>query len=62
MSNRAPGTIWPLRMEPSAYVRTTDDDRIELVTYDGFRLVIDRADARLLARRINQCLDKTAKR
>ena len=45
----------------SGYVRTTDDDEITVVV-DGHFVSMDRATARLLAKRINQCLDATAKR
>jgi len=73
MTNRAPGVIWSLRGEPetSGYVRTADDDRIEVVlpndpdlpldhpSYQLISIVISRKDARLLAKRLNKCLDST---
>jgi hypothetical protein len=68
-TNRAPSIIWSLRgvgTYPNGYVRTTDDDGIHLVqvdTEDGpvQEMWLTRADARLLARRINECLDRTRK-
>ncbi len=70
MTNRAPYTSWLLRWPPSiypnGYVLTTDDDCIEVVYFerDGYpqALILNRRDARLLAKRINQCLDETVKR
>lgn len=71
MSNRAPSTVWGLRdlsKYPNGYVRTTEaDDGIELVYFTApgaYAQVITmtRADARLLAKRINECLDSTVKR
>ena len=66
--NRAPGTTWMLRVfgvTPNGVVRTTDDDRILIAVWDGKAeervITVSRRDARLLARRINQCLDGTAK-
>lgn len=69
--NRAPGAVWGLRKNGLGYVRTLPDDQILVsVINSGSTLVhpgrgliaMDRATARLLARRINQCLDATAKR
>lgn len=57
--NRAPGVIWPLRR--AAFVRTAENERIE-VDLGTHVVSLGRADARLLARRLNQCLDSTAKR
>ena len=65
--NRAPGTVWGLRYPgtyPNGHVRTTDDDEIEVGYYHGFTeryITLPRRDARLLAKRINQCLDKTTR-
>ncbi len=65
--NRAPSTIWGLRYDPgSGYVRTLPGDRIGVYLPDGRGMVsglqMSRADARLVAKRINQCLDATVKR
>lgn len=65
--NRAPSTVWglrPLGTYPNGYVRTLEEDDIEIVHIEKERspaefLVMSRKDARLLAKRINQCLDKT---
>lgn len=68
--NRAPSTAWflrfPLKHFPNSYVHTTADDEIR-VTYflnenDAQTFFLSRKDARLLAKRINQCLDATVKR
>jgi len=69
MGNRAPGTVWMTRHSdqyPYQYVRTTDDDRILIVNAEqsggnADAMVVSRRDARLLAKRINQCLDATRK-
>jgi hypothetical protein len=69
MGNRAPGTIWglrPLGTYPNGYVRTDENDDIEIVHTESENcptefLVMSRRDARLLAKRINQCLDKTTR-
>lgn len=71
--NRAPTTVWGVGMPPNmrAYVRTTDDDRILIAAADQldenglddwFALDVDRQTARMIARRINECLDATVKR
>ena len=66
--NRAPSVVWSLRgpdKYPYYQVRTTDDDRIEIgaASGNGYMdyLLLSRKDARLLAKRINQCLDDTRK-
>jgi len=70
MTNRAPNTSWLLRWPPTeypnGYVLTSEDDEIR-VTYfeheqDAQTIWLSRKDARLLAKRINQCLDATVKR
>ena len=61
MSNRAPSTSWSLRKDHVDYVRTNDEDGITIRVHGHF-IVTDRATARLLAKRINECLDGTAKR
>jgi hypothetical protein len=69
-SNRAPSTAWFLRAPvseyPNAYVVTEPDDEIR-VTYFEHKgnpatFFLSRKDARLLAKRINQCLDATVRR
>lgn len=66
MMNRAPNTLWSLRGVNSLYVKTADDDKIEILFPDGRGYAngfsISRKDARLLAKRINQCLDETRKK
>jgi len=63
--NRAPNTLWSLRGVDSMYVKTGDNDKIEILFPDGLGFAngfsISRKDARLLAKRINQCLDATRK-
>lgn len=68
--NRAPSTIWILRKigaPTNGGVRTADGDRISILYYSegadrAQSIVLSRKDARLLAKRINQCLDSTARR
>ena len=65
--NRAPCSVWGIgAREMRAYVRTTDDDRIMIAREDqmlGWDYIdVDRQTARMIARRINQCLDATVKR
>lgn len=74
MTNRAPGTIWPVRRTETGFgfpmVRTAEDDMVEIIFDPAVLDVVplrnvmslSRADARLLAKRINQCLDSTVKR
>jgi len=65
--NRAPTTVWGVGLPPNmrAYVRTTDDDMI-LIAADDWpewsRIIVTRREARMIAKRINECLDKTKKR
>lgn len=62
IANRAPGRTWGLRIADvnPTYVSTGPDETIEIYSYATGRLtVFSRKDARLLARRINQCLDGT---
>lgn len=63
-----PSSAWPLRRETmNTYVRTTEDDGISIVgpagTHSGDlgELVLSRKDARLLAKRIVQCLEGSAR-
>lgn len=65
--NRAPSTMWCLsRTNLDTHVRTGPNDHVVLVGPDAVGYVtaihLSRKDARLLAKRINQCLDDTAKR
>ena len=61
-------SIWPTRRDLSgAYVRAYGE-KIQMWVprhagaQDGTAFVIDRAEARLLAKRLNQCLDATVLR
>lgn len=58
--------IWSLRIGAGPYVGTVEGDRIRLAFPDGSGMAdciyMTRADARLLAKRINQCLDETRNR
>ena len=56
--NRAPSQVWALRKDLVDYVRTMPNDRVRIVVR-GEVLDMDRPTARLLARRIMQCLDET---
>ena len=73
--NRAPSSVWMLRPPgpddayPNGHVRTAGGDRIEIAYRESLGRVgvvgvihLSRKDARLLAKRINQCLDDTRKR
>lgn len=70
MSNRAPSIVWTVGRHPNvrAYVRTTVSDKIMIAADDQKRdglwdyIEVDRQTARMIARRINQCLDATVKR
>jgi len=65
MAVHKPGSIWPLRdKEYGSNVSTFDEKtiRIELVDTSGVNATvtyISREDARLLAKRLNACLDAT---
>lgn len=63
-----PGTVWGLRWPPNGgYVRTAGPDAVQIVmaplgrdlSWGAQVLEVSRKDARLLAKRINQCLDDT---
>lgn len=61
--NRAPSQVWCLRREQFNPVVYTGDDDTICIQGDGDQyLDLSRTDARLLAKRINQCLDATARR
>ena len=54
------GVVWSLRKGSTDYVGPVGE---EIVFWVGFRrIATDRATARLLAKRINQCLDATVKK
>lgn len=71
MAIHKPTVIWGLRKLPglSGFVRTVSEDRIQIVMHQPDVpdlsaappqvIELDRKDARLLAKRINQCLDDT---
>ena len=67
MGRHRPTIIWPTKqmgVYPQIYVRTEDENRISFVYHhekgqEGFGFKLPRRHARLLARRINQCLDET---
>lgn len=69
MSRPGGNTFWPTRRDlTGCYVKVAshNEDRID-VSFplgDGHvqSMFIDRAEARLLAKRINECLDATVKR
>lgn len=61
--DRAPSSVWCLaldRMDTS--VNTLPGDRILLTINGRIGGDLSRTDARLLAKRINECLDATVKR
>jgi len=68
--NRASNTLWCMRWPPATYpngyVSTREDDLIQVAYFEreGYpqSMTLSRKDARLLAKRINQCLDGTVKR
>ena len=65
--NRKPGAIWTLRgisQANNTLVRTRENDMVEIIFEDlnGIAAVmLTRKDARLAAKRINQCLDGSRK-
>lgn len=73
-SNRAPSLSWSLRSDPQlGYVTTGENETVDIVVpclvkadpngeTVGVHVRLSRKDARLLAKRLNQCLDRTAKR
>lgn len=69
--DRAPGSVWtfyyPMSLDkPGSYVRTAPGDMVQIVleTEPGKfqQVMIDRQQARMLAKRLNQCLDATTRR
>ena len=65
MAVHVPTVVWSLRSpEYGSHVQTRDEDSLSLaiMTPSGYGqqfAVISRRDARLLAKRINECLDAT---
>ena len=57
--NRAPSSVWCLRREQFAPMVGTGPDDVIHIWDDDTILTVSRKDARLLAKRINQCLDAT---
>lgn len=67
IENRAPSSIWCLSSDNlDTFVRTEVNDLIVVAGPDWVgshsAIYLSRKDARLLAKRINQCLDDTVKR
>lgn len=66
--NQAPGTTWwvgPFPEGMRAYVRTVEGDRILIAAGevdDWESIEVTRHTARMIAKRINECLDATVKR
>lgn len=67
MAIHKPSSIWPTRplgVYPQQYVRTLDEDHIGVsfhATLNGLgrEVRLTRHEARMLARRLNECLDDT---
>ena len=57
MTRHDESVIWSLRADRTSYVRTTYDGL--LIYVNGSTINLNRGTARLLARRINQCLEDT---
>lgn len=57
MRRHEPCVVWSLRADRQDYVRTTPDGLFLYV--NGTQVKLDRRTARLLARRIDQCLTAT---
>lgn len=64
MAKHLPTTIWPAKKMgtyPNVYVRTADDKNITILLADGSPevsgLKLPRQTAKMLARRINECLE-----
>ena len=64
--DRAPTQVWCLSLKNlDTFVRTAPDDKIVIASEYGYEqqwIELSRSDARLLAKRINECLDATVKR
>jgi hypothetical protein len=67
MGKHLPSTVWatyPFDRYPYAYVATEGEDNVSIAFFPdlngvGTGISLTRAHARLLAKRINQCLDET---
>ncbi len=67
MSKHLPTHIWPIKpvgKYPQVYVRTNNNQSIRCMYHEqsdqeGIGFVLTRRDARLLAKRLNQCLNKS---
>lgn len=70
MTRRRPhaNSVWPTRRDLTGAYVTTNDDLIALFvpgspgSEHGMTFRLDRQEARLLAKRLNQCLDATVLR
>ena len=58
MPKHMAATVWALRPDLRSYVRTDSPNSL-LIVIDKEGFTISRRDARLLARRLTQCLDET---
>ena len=59
-SNRRSYGVWCLRRDLKDYVTPVEDDQV-VIWVNGAGIACDRPTARLLAKRINQCLDATTR-
>lgn len=59
-ANRAPSSVWTLRRDFRDWVRTLEGDIIQ-IHVQGQTMEMRRADARLLQRRIAECLEATSR-
>lgn len=69
MARHKPGVVWSVRPKSrSPYVATSDENTVVLSMPDRehpgwvLNFPLSRRDARLLAKRLNQCLDETRSR
>lgn len=70
MARHLQTSVWHTRLEtdrPYQTVRTVSESEVSIGFFPGnlgagYGMTISRKDARLLAKRINQCLDGTAKK
>jgi len=66
--NRKPGSVWTLRrigQSANVFVRTKENDMVEIVFEDingNATVTTTRKESRMIAKRINQCLDGSRKR
>lgn len=62
-ADRAPSTVWCFSRERmDTYVATAPGEGIIFVQDNRLKLEMSRKDARMLAKRLEQCLKGTAKR